>query len=159
MTDTSGPATATDRPAIGIVAQYLKDLSFESPNAPQSLSAGQASPQIEVNLDVQAKPVGGSRFEVALRITATAKREESAVFVAEVVHAGVFDVGGLAKEQWQAACLMECPRFIFPYARHILANLTRDGGFPPLMLDPIDFAGMYRQQQGAPGAPAPATVA
>ncbi|MBM3502615.1 MAG: protein-export chaperone SecB [Alphaproteobacteria bacterium] len=147
MTDTA--AAQAGAAAIGIVAQYLKDLSFESPNAPQSLASNQPSPQIEVNLDVQAKPLGGSRFEVALRITATAKREANTVFVAEVVHGGVFDVGGLPKEQWQAACLMECPRFIFPYARHVLANLTRDGGFPPLMLDPIDFAAMYRQQAAA----------
>ena len=154
MNDTT--ATPTGAAAIGIVAQYIKDLSFESPNSPQSLAANQPSPQIEVNLDVQAKPLGGSRFEVALRITATAKRDTNTVFVAEVLHAGVFDVQGLPQEHWQAACLVECPRFIFPYARHVLANLTRDGGFPPLMLDPIDFAAMYRQQQAAAPATAPA---
>ena len=142
--DTGGDAN-TGRPQMSITAQYLKDLSFENPAAPGSLAAGLAAPKIEVNVDVQAKPMGEDRFEVVLRITATASRDSAGVFVAEVLYAGLFGFQNMGQDALHAACLIECPRILFPYARRIVSDVTRDGGFPPLFLDPIVFAGLYRQ--------------
>ena len=128
-----------------ITGQYLKDLSFESPNVPASLVAGLPMPTIDVNVDVQAKPMGDGRFEVVLRITANASRDSGPVFVAEVLYAGLFAFQNMKQEALHAACLIECPRLLFPYARRVVSDITRDGGFPPLLLDPIDFSDLYRQ--------------
>ena len=141
--DGSGAA----RPQMTISGQYLKDLSFESPNVPASLVAGLAMPTIDVNVDVQAKPMGDGRFEVVLRITANASRDSGPVFVAEVLYAGLFAFQNMNQEALHAACLIECPRLLFPYARRVVSDITRDGGFPPLLLDPIDFADLYRQHR------------
>lgn len=145
-------------PRIGVLAQYLKDCSYENPGAPQSLARDLPQPQIEVSLDVQVKPVGQNRFEVGLRVTATAKRGEEAAFVAEVLFAGVFELQNVPQEHVQAICLVECPRLLFPFARRVLSDLTRDGGFPPILLDPVDFAALYEQQtRKQQAAPAPVT--
>ena len=136
---------ATAQPQMSIAGQYLKDLSFESPSVPASLAAGQPMPKIDVNVDVQAKPTGDGRFEVVLRITANASREAHPVFVAEVLYAGLFTFDNMPQEAVHAACLIECPRLLFPFARRVVSDITRDGGFPPLLLDPIDFASLYRQ--------------
>ena len=102
-------------------------------------------PKIDVNVDVQAQAKGDDSFEVVLRITANASRESGPVFVAEVLYAGLFSFQNMPKETIHAACLIECPRLLFPYARRVVSDITRDGGFPPLLLDPIDFASLYRQ--------------
>lgn len=145
MTDThDGPAP---NPRIGLLAQYLKDCSYENPNAPQSLAKDLAAPSIDVGMDVQVQPLGENRFEVALRTTATASRDSDAVFVAEVLFAGVFELFDVPEEQIQPVCLVECPRLLFPFARRVLSDLTRDGGMPPILLDPVDFAALYERQQ------------
>lgn len=152
MTDTSDAATGN--PRIGLMAQYLKDCSYENPNAPQSLSKDLPAPTIDVGMDVQVQPLGENRFEVALRTTATASREKDAVFVAEVLFAGVFELFDVPAEQVQPVCLVECPRLLFPFARRVLSDLTRDGGMPPILLDPVDFGALYeRQQAQAQAAP------
>ncbi len=157
-TQTPGePAAATTgQPHIGITHQYVKDISFENPNAPESLLSGQELPRIEVNVDVQARAAQESRFEVSLRVTASAKQDDSTIFVVEVIYAGLFTLQNIPPDQVQAVCLIECPRLLFPYARRIVSDLTRDGGFPPLLLDPIDFAELFRhhmaQQQQAQAA-------
>ncbi len=159
MTDVS--AAQDTRPQMALLAQYLKDASFESPNTPASLAPGEPSPQIEVTVDIQAKPMGENRYEVALRTTATAKRGDRTAFVAEVVYAGFFELRNFPMEHRQAICLTECPRLIFPFARRVIADMTRDGGFPPLLIDPIDFTTMYQQQLAAAEAQAsqpPATA-
>jgi preprotein translocase subunit SecB len=145
MSDTSG--SPTGNPRIGLLAQYLKDCSYENPNAPQSLSKDLPSPTIDVGMDVQVQPLGDNRFEVALRTTANASRDNDAVFVAEVLFAGVFELFDVPEEQVQAVCLVECPRLLFPFARRILSDVTRDGGMPPILLDPVDFAALYERQQ------------
>ena len=145
MTDTS--ESPAPNPRIGLLAQYLKDCSYENPNAPQSLAKDLATPSIDVGMDVQVQPLGENRFEVALRTTATATRDSDAVFVAEVLFAGVFELFDVPEEQIQPVCLVECPRLLFPFARRVLSDLTRDGGMPPILLDPVDFAALYERQQ------------
>jgi len=155
----SAPSTAQDggAPQLAIAAQYIKDFSFENPGAPQSLMQTGQAPLIEVGVDVAARQLGDDRFEVDLRINATAKRGEQAMFVVELLYAGMFQLRNIPRESLQAVCLIECPRILFPFARRIVADATRDGGFPPLMLDPIDFVDLYRRQaQQQPGGTAQA---
>jgi len=138
-------------PQIQVLAQYVKDLSFENPAAPMSLQ-GQ-KPALEVGVDVQARGLGVDQYEVIIRVRADAKAATQTVFVCELSFAGVFMLKGIAQENVQAVLLIECPRLLFPFARRCVADITRDGGFPPLLLDPIDFAALYRmqmaRQQGA----------
>jgi preprotein translocase subunit SecB len=140
----------TPNPRIGLLAQYLKDCSYENPKAPQSLAKDLLAPSIDVTMDVQVQPLGENRFEVALRTTATASRDTEAVFVAEVLFAGVFELFDVPEEQIQPVCLVECARLLFPFARRVLSDLTRDGGMPPILLDPVDFAALYERRQSQP---------
>lgn len=139
---TSGP-----QPQLQVLAQYIKDLSFENPQAPASLQMGK--PALDVSVDVQARPIGVDQFEVILRIRGDASLSAGAsqkVFVIELVYGGVFMMRGIPPEGIQPILLIECPRILFPFARQVVANITQSGGFPPLLLDPIDFAGLYRAQ-------------
>ncbi|MBM3571345.1 MAG: protein-export chaperone SecB [Alphaproteobacteria bacterium] len=140
-------------PPLVINAQYVKDLSFENPNAPNSLAQRQA-PQISVNVDVKARPLAENAFEVLLVIAAEAKQDEQVAFVVELTYGGIFTLNGIADEHVRPVLLIECPRLLFPFARSILADATRDGGYPPLSLQPIDFAQLYRHQQPAPAGQA-----
>lgn len=140
------PATqAKAPPAMKILGQYLKDLSFENPNSPQSLSQ-QGQPEINVQVNVNAKPVGQNEFEVELHLEAKASNGGKAVFAADLLYAGIFRLENIPQEALHPIVLVECPRMLFPFARQILADATRNGGFPPLMLDPIDFASMYQRR-------------
>lgn len=144
-------------PQVQINAQYVKDLSFENPNAPQSLMTQADSPQIQVSVDVGAQALGGNRFEVELRITANADRGETRMFVVEVLYGGVFTLVNVDQENVKPVCLVECPRLLFPFARRVVADATRDGGFPPLLLEPIDFGAMYlNSEHNQQVQPAPA---
>ena len=131
-------------PQIQVLAQYVKDLSFENPAAPISLQ-GQ-KPALEVSVDVQARGLGTDQYEVMIRVRADAKAATQTVFVCELSFAGVFMLKGIPQENVQPLLLIECPRLLFPFARRVIADVTRDGGFPPLLLDPIDFAALYRMQ-------------
>ena len=150
MTDT--PTNGTVPPPVDmdaaaqiqVLAQYVKDLSFENPAAPMSLQ-GQ-KPALEVGVDVQARGLGVDQYEVAIRIRADAKAATQTIFVCEVTYAGVFVLKNISQENIQPILLIECPRQLFPFARRVVADTTRDGGFPPLMLDPIDFLTLYRAQ-------------
>jgi preprotein translocase subunit SecB len=137
---------ATDAGAaqIQVLAQYVKDLSFENPAAPMSLQS--QKPALEVGVDVQARGMGVDQYEVQIRVRADAKAASQTVFVCEVVYAGVFMLRNISQENIQPVLLIECPRQLFPFARRVVADVTRDGGFPPLMLDPIDFLTLYRAQ-------------
>lgn len=134
-----------------ILGQYLKDLSFENPNAPQSLSPQPTPPDINISVNVNAKNLAPTDYEVELHLDAKATLQGKVVFAAELVYAGAFRMENFQQNQLHPAVLIECPRMLFPFARQILADATRNGGFPPLMLDPIDFASMYvkRLQQSA----------
>jgi preprotein translocase subunit SecB len=140
------------QPSIRILGQYLKDLSFESPNAPQSLAPQQSQPDINIAVNVNARNLAATDFEVELHLDAKASSQEKVVFAAELIYAGTFRLENFPQQMMHPAVLIECPRLLFPFARQILAEATRNGGFPPLMLDPIDFASMYQrrlQQQTA----------
>ena len=138
-------------PQLRLLAQYAKDLSFENPNAPASLSAspGGSNPKIDISVDVQANPRSNTEFEVELKIAATAKRDEAVSFIVELNYGGLFQLSNIPSEQLQAVVLIECPRLLFPFARRVVADATRDGGFPPLMIDPIDFVALYQRQRAA----------
>ena len=141
-------------PSFVILAQYLKDLSFESPRAPASFQA-QQGPKLEVNVDVQGRGLAQDQYEVELSVTARAMRDDDAVFVVEASYAGVFEIKNMPREQVEMVMLVECPRLLFPFMRQIVADATRNGNFPPLMLEPIDFLGIYaankeKARQAAP---------
>jgi len=153
MTDTSaadangaanGNGAEAQPPQIRILGQYIKDLSFENPNAPGGFS--NQSPQINVSVDVRVPGNQDNDYEVELRLTADAKVEDTQVFLVELVYGAVFRLENIPEQGLQPVLLIECPRIIFPFARRIIADMTRDGGFPPLMIDPIDFAALYRQR-------------
>ena len=137
----SGDETAAKsgaRATFEVRAQYIKDLSFENPGAPASAAGGEP-PRIH----------RADTHEVDLRIEVRATRGDDVAFVVELVYGGVFRVGGVPDSQLRPLVLIECPRFLFPFARRVIADCTRDGGFPPLMLDPIDFAALFRRSEQA----------
>ncbi len=134
------------QPSMRILGQYLKDLSFENPNAPKSLSPQQTQPDINIAVNVNARNLAPSDFEVELHLDAKATVQGKVIFAAELLYAGTFRLENFPPNMLHPAVLIECPRMLFPFARQILADATRNGGFPPLMLDPIDFAGMYQKR-------------
>jgi preprotein translocase subunit SecB len=144
-TDTP-PAPAAGEPMpITINAQYVKDLSFENPNAPQSLLPTSEQPQLDVQIDVQTRTGPQDTYEVTLHIKADARVGTNRAFLVELAYAGVCTLKGVPNELLQPVLLIEIPRLLFPFARNILADITRDGGFAPLMINPIDFADLYRR--------------
>ncbi len=148
MTDAPAPQPGGEAGSalmIRVLGQYVKDLSFENPNAPDSLR-GQGQPEIDLSVDVRARSLDAETFEVELVLSANASSSGSQLFIAELTYAGLFSIRNLEERAREPFLLIECPRLIFPFARRILADATRDGGFPPLMLEPVDFAALYRQQ-------------
>ena len=139
------PAAST-QPGIHVLGQYIKDLSFENPNAPRSLRPSDKAPKLDVNVNVNARPQSESEFEIELKLDAKAARGDETLFIAEVSYAGLFQIRNVPQEHMHPLLLIECPRLLFPFARQILADATRQGGFPPLMIDPVDFAALYRQR-------------
>ena len=134
------------QPMMRILGQYLKDLSFENPNAPQSLAPQPKQPDINISVNVNARNLGPNDYEVEIHLDAKATGESKTIFAAELLYAGIFHLEGFPQNVLHAYILVECPRMLFPFARQIMADATRNGGFPPLMLDPIDFAAMYQQR-------------
>lgn len=132
-----------------ILAQYVKDFSFENPNAPQSLMAGQPQPQVSVGVDVQAQGAGENVYEVSLEVRAEAKQGENVAFLVELTYSGVFQLNNVPDEHVAPVVMIEGPRLLFPFARAIVADATRDGGYPPLMLAPFDFVDMFRRKAAA----------
>ena len=141
----TGNSNATS-PSLNILAQYVKDLSFENPGAPRSLQARDKAPSININVNVNANPMSDTEFDVVLSLTAEAKDGDKMLFNAELGYGGVFRISGFPQEHMLPVLFIECPRMLFPFARQIVADATRNGGFPPLMIDPIDFAQMFTQR-------------
>jgi preprotein translocase subunit SecB len=139
------PAPA-EGPRLSIQAQYVKDLSFESPRAPQSLAQGAPRPEIQVGVDVRVSQLGPGQFEVVLQLNLDAKSAGEPTFVLELAYGAVAQLQAVPQEQMQLVLFIEVPRLIFPFARRIIADATRDGGMPPLMLDPIDFLALHRHR-------------
>jgi len=146
---------AQELPPLMINGQYVKDLSFEVPGAPAIFNEMQAAPEIPIHVDVSVNPLGGNVYEVVLHLRAEATSAGKPVFIAEVAYGGVFTIN-VPAEHVQPLLLVECPRMLFPFVRRLIADLSRDGGFPPLMVQPIDFVQLYRnrmQEQMAAQAP------
>jgi preprotein translocase subunit SecB len=144
----NGPnGQAQDAPGIRILAQFIRDLSFESPHAPDSLRPGPTPPQIDLGVELNARARPDALYDVELKMTARAQRDTETVFHIELVYAGLFQIVGVAEADMEPVLMIECPRFLFPFARRIIAEMTSDGGFPPFMIDPIDFAVVYAARQ------------
>ena len=149
-------------PSLNTLVQYIKDFSFENPNAPRSLTGQQQQgPQIGLQVNVTANAVGETEFEAILTLEGKATVNNETLFAFELSYAGVFRILGVPQEQLHAVVMIDCPRLLFPFARQIVADAVRNGGFPPLYIDPIDFAALYRQridelqnQQQPAGTPA-----
>ncbi len=144
--ETGGESQGAVQPSMRVLAQYLKDLSFENPGAPQTLSPQAAAPEISIGVNVNARNLAPTDFEVELQLEAKAQTQGKIIFAAEMKYAGLFRLENFPPNMMHPAVLIECPRMLFPFARQILAEATRQGGFPPLLLDPIDFAGMYQKR-------------
>lgn len=155
----SGTPPTADAPSFVVLAQYLKDLSFENPRAPGVFQTAQ-TPKMEVSVDVNARTLSPDQYEVELSVSAKANHGDEAMFIVEACYGGAFEIKNIAQDQLEGVMLVECPRLLFPFMRKIIADATQYGNFPPLMLEPIDFMAIYlsnkqRQQQGA-AAPTPA---
>ena len=133
-------------PMLQVLAQYTKDASFENPNAPDSLRSGLDAPAIGINIEIGRQMLEGNNVEVTLMLKAEARRGDQVAFIAELEYAGLFAFQGVNAEEIQPMILIECPRLLFPFARQIMAEMTQNGGFPPIMLEPPDFAAMFREE-------------
>ncbi|MBV9783415.1 MAG: protein-export chaperone SecB [Acidisphaera sp.] len=156
------PGAAPPIAPLVVNVQYVKDLSFEVPGAPQIYTALRAPPHVNINLDVQVRPQAETpgMYEVTLVVRAEASEQPQAaansepprrVFIAELSFAGLFTLTGIPENAIEPVLLVECPRLLFPYARNILADVTRDGGFPPVLLQPIDFVALWQSRRGQAG--------
>ena len=167
----AAPAAPVQMPPMVVNVQYVKDMSFEVPGAPGIYTQLRAAPHVNINLDVQARRISPAQdaYEVSIIIRAEAHEQNPAaasngqsgtppspvaVFVAELTYAGVFTLTGHPAETIEPLLLVECPRVLFPFARNILADVTRDGGFPPVLLQPIDFLALWQARRAQAGAPA-----
>ncbi|MBZ0217775.1 MAG: protein-export chaperone SecB [Fimbriimonadaceae bacterium] len=154
-TAAAGAGQNGNGPVLNVLAQYVKDFSFENPNAPQTLTAGPKNPEIQVNINVNARKIGDTEYEVELELGAEAVENKSVIFKTELVYAGIMRIQNVPDDTVQAVVLVECPRILFPFARQIIAEATRNGGYPPLLLEPVDFAALYQQNTANPAGDKP----
>lgn len=142
------PDQANDNaPMLSILAQYIKDMSFENPQAPNAAPQSEDGPSVDINVNVGAQKLFGDDYEVTLNFKVETKTGDVVSFILELVYAGVFRVKNIPENEISPVLLIEAPRQIFPFARRILADITRDGGFPPILLDPINFAAIYQRNK------------
>jgi len=139
-------APAGQQQQLSVLAQYVKDLSFENPGAPQSLRARTSLPAINISINVQGGEVRDNEVEIALKIEARAMDGQNTLFAIELVYAGMFRLINIPPEAIHPMLMIECPRLLFPFARQIISDAARNGGFPPLLIDPVDFVALYRQR-------------
>jgi preprotein translocase subunit SecB len=138
---------------LTIKAQYIKDLSFENPRAPQSFQVYQTPPSIQISVNVGAHHIQAQDYEVSIKINVDAKASDQPLFVVELDYAGVFTLGTVPQEHMRPLLLIEGPRLLFPFARNIIADATREGGYPPLFMQPVDFVELYRREIAQQGRP------
>jgi len=141
----SGEAKAASQAQLAVLAQYIKDLSYESPGAPQTLQQTGQNPQLKVSINVNAGPRGEDIYEVMLNLEVHAKNENGVIYNVELVYGGLFRLQNIPQHLIQPVLFVDCPTLLFPFMRRVLGDISRDGGFPPLMLDPIDFGRLYAQ--------------
>src|SRR5690349_13210804 len=150
MSNTNNGGEPKDQPAppqLNVLAQYVKDFSFENPNAPASLgNFQQAQPEIGIQINVQVNTLSATDFEVILKTEGKAERDGKVLFSFDLAFGGVFRIQNVPQESLHPVVMIECPRLLFPFAREIVADAVRNGGFPPLYIDPIDFVALYRQR-------------
>lgn len=143
---TAGPDTqGMIQPSLNVIAQYTKDLSFENPKAPDSLRQRETNPQISVGVNVSSKQRSATEFEVDLKVEVKAETQGDTVFQIELLYGGLFRVQNVPAQHMHPFIMIECPRLLFPFARQIIADASVRGGFPPLLIDPIDFVALYQQ--------------
>jgi preprotein translocase subunit SecB len=151
-----GPGPQPGQAQLSVLGQYIKDFSFENPNAPRSLAPSQTQPAINIQINVGVQQLAETDYEVSLNLEGKAESAGSVLFAFDLTFAGVFRVQNVPAETLQPLVMIECPRLLFPFAREIVATSVRNGGFPPLLLDPVDFVALYQQRaaQIQPQAPA-----
>lgn len=137
---------APNQPQFRVLAQYVKDLSFENPNAPSSLIQRPGKPDISVRVDINSRRLSGDQFETELRLQVEAKQDGQIQFIIDLAFAGLFFIQGVPVENLEPVLVIECPRLLFPFARRVISDASRDGGFMPLNIEPVDFAAIYRMQ-------------
>lgn len=152
----AGEAGAEGAPAqtqVRIIGQYIKDLSFENPNVEKLLRGPGDSPNLKLEVNVNAKRLGNDLYESAIDFKAHASNKAGVIYDLEMIYAGMFEIKNLPQQALEPFLLINCPSLLFPFLRRLAADLTREGGFPPLLLDPMDFAGLFarRKQQAAGG--------
>ena len=150
------PGTAPTQVQVRVAGQYIKDLSFENPNVRRLLGGPGEQPALRVEVNVNATKLADKMFESAIHFKAEAASKAGVIYDLELAYAGLFEIQNLPEQALEPFLLINCPSLLFPFLRRIVADLTREGGFPPLLLDPIDFAALFmqRQQQGQPGVQA-----
>jgi preprotein translocase subunit SecB len=159
MATTNGGPNPEKLPQLNVLTQYIKDFSFENPNAPRSLTPPQQQPAINIQINVNVKGLGDNDYEVELKIEGKADSAGSVLFGFDLTYAGVFRIQNVPQENIHPLVMIECPRLLFPFAREIVATAVRDGGYPPLLIDPIDFVALYRQKLGELQPQPPPTAA
>ena len=131
---------------LAMRSQYIKDFSFENPHAPGSLMTLKEPPKVDLNVDMAAQRLSEDMFELSMQFNIRAIGERT-LFMVDLIYAGLFTITGVPEERLEQILLVDCAFLLFPYARRVVSDVTRDGGFPPLMLEPIDFLRMYAQKR------------
>jgi preprotein translocase subunit SecB len=156
MTITNGgqgaPEPQQALPQLNVMGQYVKDFSFENPNAPRSLAPSQTPPNINIQINVGVAQLGPSEYEVTLMLEGKADGNDTVMFAFDLTFAGMFRIQNVPPEHLQPLLLIECPRLLFPFAREMIATAVRNGGFAPLLLDPVDFVALYQQRMAQAGS-------
>ena len=143
------PAAAPNQaqlPQLNVLGQYVKDFSFENPNAPRSLAPNQEQPQLNIQINVGVGQLAATDYEVTLKLEGKAESQGTVLFAFDLTFCGMFRIQNVPQEHVQPMVMIECPRLLFPFAREIVATAVRNGGFPPLLLDPVDFVSLYQQR-------------
>ena len=145
MADETAANTTANAPSFSLIGQYIRDMSFENPGAPGSIMLGGPNPNFQVGINVGVKKQSDEIYAVEITLNAKADREKNVLFNVELIYGGVFRMKNIPENQLAPLLLVECPRLIFPFARQVLATITQQGGFPPLMMEPVDFQAIYLQ--------------
>src|SRR5262245_29447611 len=150
MASNGGPG-AGQMPQLGVLAQYIKDFSFENPNAPRSLAQQQTQqqPEIKIQINVEAKPINGGDFEVELKLEGRAEAAQLLLFSFDLLYAGLFRLQNIPPDSVPPVLMIDCPRLLFPFARELISSAVSNSGFPPLLLEPVDFGVLYQQKLAA----------
>ncbi len=145
MADETAANSEALAPSFSLVGQYIRDMSFENPGAPGSIMLGGPNPNFQVGINVGVKKQTDDIYAVEITLNAKADREKNVLFNVELIYGGVFRMKNIPEKDLAPLLLVECPRLIFPFARQVLATITQQGGFPPLMMEPVDFQAIYLQ--------------